>query len=436
MAESTLPPAQAPPEAGAQPAREGPPAREGRPARGWLLRRRAFGLLVLGQTTSTFGDFLFIVAFPFLVLSGRSGVAGLGLALTLLGVARLVGTPLGGVLADRWHPRFTMIGADIARACVLLWLAATFAAGSPSLPQLCVVATALGLLEGLFLPAYRAITPTILPPADLARGNSVGEAFNVGAAIAGQLVAGAALTAFGAPTLLAIDIASFAVSALTLLALTGRTAGKPVPQPAPEPVPEPAGSAGTFRTFLLSSRLLMVILLMTAMVSITAAGLFAVGLPVMAKQRFAAPAEVYGVLLFGIAVGRLAGSLAAGTLATARWRGYKTLVLLAVHGALLVALPSLHSLGLLLPALALLGFADGTLLVIVLTVVQQLAPGEIRGRVMAAMTFVQTGSFPISVALAGLAISQWGVNRTFLVGGVGVLLMALLGAGQRVVRDA
>jgi hypothetical protein len=177
-------------------------------------------------------------------------------------------------------------------------------------------------------------------------------------------------------------------------------------------------------------------MLMTAMVSITAAGLFAVGLPVLAKQRFAAPAAVYGVLLVAMAVGRLVGSVAAGTFVGARQRGYKTLGLLFVHGAVLVTLPWLGGLGALLPALAVLGFADGTLLVIVVTVMQQLAPHEIRGRVMATMTFMQTGSFPISVALAGFAVGQWGLTPTFVAGGAGVLLVALLGAGQRVVRDA
>jgi DHA3 family tetracycline resistance protein-like MFS transporter len=398
------------------------------------LRRRDFGLLVLGQTASTFGDFLFIVAFPFLLLSGRAGVGGLGLVLTLLGVARLAGTPLGGVLADRWHPRVTMIVADVGRAVVLAWLAHSMATGSPSLTQFGVVGTTLGLLEGLFLPAYRAITPAVLPANELAAGNAAGESLNVVAAIAAQLVAGIALASLGAATLVAIDIATFAVSALTLLAITGRPREPRRPVEGDPSVLRPSSSG--FRAFALSSRLFAVILLMTGVVSITAAGLFAVGLPVLADRRFNAAAEIYGVLLVGLAVGRLAGSVAAGAFVGAHRRGYKTLVLLAVHGTVLAALPGLHGLGLLLPVLAILGFADGTLLVIVITVVQQLAPREMLGRVMALMTFVQTGSFPISVALAGFAVGHWGLVRSFLAGGLGVLLVALLGVTQRVVRDA
>jgi MFS family permease len=93
-------------------------------------------------------------------------------------------------------------------------------------------------------------------------------------------------------------------------------------------------------------------------------------------------------------------------------------------------------LGLLVPVLVVLGFADGTLLVIVITVVQQMVPREMLGRAMAVMTFMQIGSFPISVALAGLVVDRWGLATAFGVGGAGVLAVALLGACQRVVRNA
>ena len=408
------------------------------------LRRRDFRLLVAGQTTSTLGDFLFIVAFPFLLLDGRAGVGGLGLALTLLGVTRVAGTLVGGLIADRRPARSVMIGTDATRAAVLGWLAYSLATGSPPLWDYLVAATVIGLLEGLFLPAYRAVTPAVLPRDELAAGNSAGEALNVVAAITGQLVAGVVMSAFGAVTVVATDAATFLVSTATLLAMAARPdASERAPaSDAPASGAAPLASAGQtapaarFRDFALRSRLYLIITLMTGMVSMTAAGLFAVGLPVLADQRFTAGAEAYGILLVGIAVGRLAGSLLAGRLADARRRGRLTIGLLVIHGAVLTDLPAWHHLGILLPALTVLGFADGTLLVLVVTVVQQLAPRELLGRAMAAITFMQTGSFPVSVALAGLVVGHWGLAAAFAAGGIGVLAVAAFGAGQRVLRDA
>jgi DHA3 family tetracycline resistance protein-like MFS transporter len=398
------------------------------------LRGRRFRLLVAGQTLSTFGDFLFIVAFPFLVFAGRVGVGGLGVVLTLLGISRLVATPVGGMLADRWHPRVTMITADLGRAAVLIWLADTIGAGKVPLWQFGIVALVLGALEGLFIPAYRAITPAVLPEEHVRAGYSVGEALNVAAAIAGQLVAGLALTAFGPATVISIDVGTFAVSAVTLAAMGGSRAWRQAGAGRAAGEAEPA--AMTLRGFIIRSRLFLVILVMTGMVSVTAAGLFAVGLPVLAKESFPRGAEVYGMLLVAIAIGRLAGSLAAGVLIGTRKRGLIALALLVVHGAVLAAVPVLGGLPALLPALAILGLADGTLAVVVVTLTQQLAPPEILGRAMGALTLVQTGSFPVSVALAGLLVGSLGVTTVFVAGGVGVLVVALLGSTQRVVRDA
>jgi MFS family permease len=265
-------------------------------------------------------------------------------------------------------------------------------------------------------------------------GYSVGEALNVAAAIAGQLVAGLALTAFGPATVINIDVGTFAVSAVTLAAMGGSRAWR---QAGAGPAAGEAKSAAmTLRGFIIRSRLFLVILVMTGMVSVTAAGLFAVGLPVLAKQSFPRGAEVYGMLLVAIAIGRLAGSLAAGVLIGTRKRGLIALALLVVHGAVLAAVPVLGGLPALLPALAILGLADGTLAVVVVTLTQQLAPPEILGRAMGALTLVQTGSFPVSVALAGLLVGSFGVTTVFVAGGVGVLVVALLGSTQRVVRDA
>jgi predicted MFS family arabinose efflux permease len=284
----------------------------------------------------------------------------------------------------------------------------------------------------------------VLPAAELAAGNSAGEALNTVAAIAGQLAGGGALILLGRSGVVGIDAATFVVSAGTLIAMrAGRGPSRAATEPATSQPGTQPGSAGAvkatdsrFRSYALRSRLYLTITLMTGMVSITASGLFAVGLPLLADRRFSDGPEAYGILLVGLAIGRLVGSVAAGRLVDIRGRGYLTIGLLVAHGAVLAAIPVLHMLGLLLPVLVVLGFADGTLLVIVITVVQQLVPREMLGRAMAAMTFMQTGSFPISVALAGLVVDRWGLTTAFAAGGAGVLAVALLGACQRVVRHA
>jgi MFS transporter, DHA3 family, tetracycline resistance protein len=398
------------------------------------LRNRDFSLLVTGQTLSTFGDMMFLVVFPFLVIGGKGGVGELGLVMAVLGVSRLAASPLGGILADRWHPRLTMLAADVGRAITLLWLARTIGSGQVATWQFAIVAVILGALEGMFLPAYRAITPAVLPGEQAKAGYSLGEALNVVAAIAGQLTAGLALTVFGKVGVLEIDIATFIASAVTMLVIRGT---RPHPVARDDQSHAETKRAGhSLRAFVLSSRLFMLILLMTAMASITATGLFAVGLPVLARRGFANGAEAYGIFLVAMSVGRLVGALAAGQIVGARRRGVTTLSLLIVHGVALVLVTAIGGLAALVPTLAILGLADGTLAVVVVTMTQQLAPPAILGRAMGALTLVQMGSYPASVALAGVAIALLGLGPTFVIGGIGVVAVGLFGFSQRVIRDA
>ena len=65
----------------------------------------AFGLLAVGQFTSTIGDCCYAVALPWLVLSSHSSAASLGVVLACYGVPRVVLTVPAGSLADRCGPR-------------------------------------------------------------------------------------------------------------------------------------------------------------------------------------------------------------------------------------------------------------------------------------------------------------------------------------------
>lgn len=399
------------------------------------LHSRNYRLLVLGQTFSTFGDLMFLVAFPYMVLWTGAGVGGLGLTLTLLGVARLVASPIGGLLADRLHPRIAMLITDIGRAAVLGLLTVAYANTQVPLWQLAVAGVMLGGFEGVFLPAYRASVPALLPAKEIQGGNSVGEALNITAAIGGQLMAGLVVAKLGLTWVIGIDSATFALSGLTLLLMNDRGQHDADAKDNDEHEAMPA-SAATFRDFVRNSRLFQVVVSMSAMVTVTASGLFAVGLPVLAEERFPVGAEMLGYLLAAGAVGRLLGSLVAGALSELHGRGLMSLALLVVHGAVLVGLPAAHGLAVLLPFVALLGLADGTLSVLVMTILQKVAPPGTTGRVMAVFSFVRGGAYPASVAVTGAAIAQLGLTATFIVGGTCVLLVSIIGATQRTVRDA
>jgi MFS transporter, DHA3 family, tetracycline resistance protein len=402
------------------------------------LRRRDFRLLTAGQSLSSFGDLMFTVALPFLLLSGGTlaGARDLAGVLTVLGIARLIGTPIGGVLADRWDPRRVMLVADGGRAIGVLLFVPWDGAARPQVWQLLAGALAVGVLEGIFLPAYRAITPMLVSDRELPAANSVGEAANVIAVIAGPLVAGIAVGTVGPAAVIGINAVTFALSAAILVAMRRPVRAGEGAATADRPVPGEAAPGPSLSRFVRRTPLFPAVLLMTAVLSLTAAAILSVALPVLAADRFSDGARAYGYLLGAHGVGLLAGTVAAGAVRWPERRGLVAVALLVLHGSGLVVLPQVPGL---LPAvliLALLGVVDGALGVLVLTLLQRLAPDTLRGRVMAAFTVVRTSTYPLAVALAGIVVTRADAPAMFLVAGAGVLVVAGLGVLLRPVREA
>lgn len=233
--------------------------------------------------------------------------------------------------------------------------------------------------------------------------------------------------AFGPATIIVVDAGTFLLSAATLLAMRlGPVVRFNHNRRAPR-----SGLA----QFARRTPLFPAVLLMTGVLSLTAAGVVSVALPALAADRFADGPRVFGYLLAGLGAGLLAGTLVAGTVRWPRRSGLVALALLAGHGAVLLAVPYLGMLEQ-VAALFLLGVVDGALGVLVLTILQRLPPENLRGRVMAAFTVVRTSTYPLAVALAGLVVSGWGAAVTVTVAGMGVIGVTVLGAAMRVVREA
>jgi MFS family permease len=164
---------------------------------------RSFRLLTAGQFASTVGDYCYAVALPWFVLSAHAGPIVLGTVLACYGIPRAVLIPVGGVLADRYGPRTSMLAADVAR-CVLLGLFAVLASRhAVSLVAPGPAAGLLGAATGVFIPASYAIMPTLLETRQLTAGNGVFTAAQQAGSLLGPVAGGALIVAAGRPRRLA-----------------------------------------------------------------------------------------------------------------------------------------------------------------------------------------------------------------------------------------
>ncbi len=121
-----------------------------------------FRLLAAGQGLSWFGDAFAPIALAVAVIAGGGSASELGLVLAATMTARLAGTLVGGVWADRLSPARIMVASDIVRALSTLATAGYFATGQDSLLVLCGLAAVTGGAAAFFGPAFVSLRPLLV----------------------------------------------------------------------------------------------------------------------------------------------------------------------------------------------------------------------------------------------------------------------------------
>ncbi|MFJ7205760.1 MFS transporter [Streptomyces sp. NPDC098789] len=185
-----------------------------KPSRLWTPN---FGLYFTARVVSQVGDTMIPVATAVAMFSLGYGVSGIGFALGAWMGAFALFVVFGGVLADRFHPKPLMVGADAARFLaqgllgLYLWL------GHPPLWLMIVGAVIGGTATAMFQPGTSSLVPQVSTDPQKANGVlRVSEGF---ATMAGPAIGGALVAATSAAGVFVLDAATFAISGLCMVAL-------------------------------------------------------------------------------------------------------------------------------------------------------------------------------------------------------------------------
>jgi len=386
----------------------------------WPVAVPDFRLLMVGQLTSTLGDYFFAVALPWYVLSRGGGPALLGWVLAGYGASRIAGIAAGGVLADRFGPALSMLAMDALRCFAVAFLGAFAVSRPPSFAVLAPVAVLLGLAGGIFLPASLAILPAILDDEDLAGANALSTIVMQAGGLIGPTIAGAVVAVSGAWPAFFVDAGSFLVSAAVLVSV-GRAARLKGAQRTAAGNPDGAAAGGpTFRQVLRHGQILRVVLVVGLIGNLVFAGAAEVALPTLAHDRFGA--RGYGTLLSGVALGLIVGAVLARRVKTGSRPAYPVVGLGVLMGLAMAAVPFAGGAPGAFACLFLFSVGNGWSGIMLITVLQIWSPRALLGRVMSVVTLATTGMFPLSVVLAGVGVSQLGVAPFFVIAGGAIIL--------------
>ncbi len=181
-----------------------------------VLREREYRLLFSGYAASLLGDGMVSVALAFAVLELGGSPSELGLVLAGRMFALVLCLLAGGVVADRLERRLVMVAADVTRLLSQGTLAALLIAGHPPLAAIVALTAITGAATGFFNPASTGLLPLVVAPERLQQANGLRATAQAVGEILGPLAAGLLVVAAGPGWALAIDAATFAVSAAFL----------------------------------------------------------------------------------------------------------------------------------------------------------------------------------------------------------------------------
>src|SRR5438445_89032 len=197
-----------------------------------LFSNRGFPFFFTAMFVSLFGTGMNFAGVTVYVLAKTHSTVQVSFTVILLTLPRLLVPPLGGVLTDGWDGRYLSITLDLGRAAIVISAALLAWRGRLDLWQLYGMVLLLGVGFAIYWSSSLALLQEVIPATQLVSANSA-----VLIAVQGGMLAAGGLVGFvyertGLAGILAIDGATYVLSALCLYLLRR---GYFPPQVAPSP---------------------------------------------------------------------------------------------------------------------------------------------------------------------------------------------------------
>jgi predicted MFS family arabinose efflux permease len=406
MADSTSPDAVGTPPSPVVPGAPAAPMPASPSLAGSTLRRvaaafayRDFRTLWIGACTSSIGTWMQSVAQNWLVLTLTQSAFFLGLDAFLGQLPIMLFTLIGGVVADRRDRRRVLLTSQYIQMTTAFVLAALVYFDVVRIWFVLALSFTTGCAQAFGGPAYQSLVPSLVEKKDLPNAIALNSIqFNL-ARVIGPLLAGVALATLGSVFCFSMNGLSFVAVIIALLMLR-----IPPREPLP-PQPMMAQMRGGL-SFVRHEGPLFGLTILAFASTFLGTPLLTL-LPVVASKVFHQGVGEYSRMMAFSGAGAVVGALVVAWLGKFRRMGVAALVVQVAFGGLILV----FALSRVLMLSNVLLFFGGAGLVIVfslmISLVQLLAPNEMRGRVMSIYMVAFRGGMPM-----GSLASGWLANAT------------------------
>jgi MFS family permease len=372
------------------------------------LAYRDFRLLWFGALTSSIGTWMQKVAQAWLIvtLTGTVSAFFLGLDSFLGELPILLFILIGGVVADRYNRRRLMLMSQCIQMAAAFTLAVLVYTDVIRIWHILTLSAITGFAQAFGGPAYQSLIPLLVEKEHLPNAIALNSIqFNL-ARVIGPIVAGAALTTFGM-------VACFGLNGLSFLFVMAAILALHVVH-APERATTRMRDQLTGGLRYVRNQPQLVTLTIIGFVTAFLGFPVITFLPVIVKDVFNQDVGLYTRLMTFAGAGAVLGALVVAWIGKHRYMGLMLLTLQGVFGLFVIAL-SFSRIVLLTEILL---FVSWFLIVMCMSLttslVQLLAPTELRGRVVSIYMVAFRGGSPLGGLVAGWLVTLVGSAPTVL----------------------
>jgi MFS family permease len=380
-----------------------------------VLRERSFALLFAGQSASSIGTWMSVVAMPFAALRLGATPGQLGAVLAVQYVPFAFLALFAGAWADRFDRARMIVVTDLVSASAQAAIAVLLLSGSARLWELAAIGAVQGAASACFQPAMIGLVPATVGPEQTQSANALLRTSMHLAQLVAAPAGGVLVATVGAGWVFAIDAASSLVSAACIARIPRvRRAAERAAEPTLRAI-APGWRAVRARPWVVRFLGVLLVYNLTVLPSVFVLG------PVLAER------ELDGATSWGIIRGVFAAGAAVGGLLALRWRPVAPMRAAACAFAVASLGPAAIAVGGSTAVIAALqGLAAiGAALAWTLweTTVQRRVPEDLLSRVISFDFLTSLGSLPVGMALMGPLGAALGVRATMLgASAIGVVL--------------
>jgi MFS family permease len=387
------------------------------------VTRRPLYALYVADVVSLSGNAVAQLAIPWYVLTTTGSASLTALAVFFNFVPIVLAAFLGGVVVDRLGFRTTSIVADLASSAAVAGIPLLASTVGIEAWQLMTLVFLGALLDAPGATARSAVLPDMVELAGIRmeRASGIRSGIQQGATLIGAPLGGVLVASVGATTALWIDAASFLVSAALVAFFVPRPTTA-VTREAPKRFFTELAEGMRFIRERRVLRALVATVLLTNLLDAP----FPVATAVFAKEEYGSATDL-GLMLGTLGGAALVGALGYGAIGHRLPRRMTFVTCFSLVPAMYLTMATVPPFPVTLAALAVSGLAAGPLNPLIFTILTEVVPTELRGRVFGAVRAGAWASIPLGILIGGVVVGAVGPATTFLVIGVCYLAVTLYG---------